>query len=129
MTKHAISTPKAGPPLGAYSQGWRAGDFIFVTGTMAIDAATAEVTGTSVAEQTGKVIDNIEAILEEGGASLSEVVKANVYLVDETKFPEFNAVYAERFPDPKPVRSTIGVGMRQVPGALVEIDVVAYLGD
>ena len=129
MPKQVIQTDKAGPPLGAYSQGYRAGDFVFVTGCGPIDPATATVKGETIEEQTEVVIDNIEAILEAGGATLADVVKATVHLADETEFPRFNEVYARRFPEPRPVRTTVGSGMRQVPGMRVEIDVTAYVGD
>jgi 2-iminobutanoate/2-iminopropanoate deaminase len=129
MPKQVIQTDKAGPPLGAYSQGYRAGDFVFVTGCGPIDPETAKVSGETIEEQTEVVISNIEAILEAGGATLADVVKATVHLSDETEFPRFNEVYARRFPEPRPVRTTVGSGMRQVPGMRVEIDVTAYVGD
>jgi 2-iminobutanoate/2-iminopropanoate deaminase len=128
MPKKVIQTDKAGPPLGAYSQGWRAGDFIFVTGCGPIDPQTAKVSGETVEEQTELAINNIEAILEAGGATLADCVKATVHLLDETEFPRFNAVYARRFPEPRPVRTTVGSGLRQVPGIRVEINVTAYVG-
>jgi 2-iminobutanoate/2-iminopropanoate deaminase len=128
MPKQAIHTDKAGPPLGAYSQGIRAGDFLFVSGCGPIDPGTGEVRGETIEEQTELVISNIEAILEAGGATLADVVQATVHLLDETEFPRFNAVYAARFPDPKPVRTTVGSGLRQLPGIRVEINVSAYLG-
>jgi 2-iminobutanoate/2-iminopropanoate deaminase len=129
VPKQVIQTDKAGPPLGAYSQGMRAGDFIFVTGCGPIDPATAQVTGETVEEQTEVVINNLEAILEAGGATLADVVKATVHLADETQFPRFNEVYARRFPEPRPARTTVGSGLRQVPGMLVEIDLIAYTGE
>lgn len=129
MPKHPIQTDKAGPPLGAYSQGVRAGDFVFVTGCGPIDPATAQVTGETVEEQTEVVINNLEAILVAGGATLADVVKATVHLADETQFPRFNEVYARRFPEPRPARTTVGSGLRQVPGMLVEIDLIAYTGE
>jgi 2-iminobutanoate/2-iminopropanoate deaminase len=129
MPKHVIQTDKAGPPLGAYSQGIRAGDFIFVTGCGPIDPQTAAVRGETVEEQTELVVSNLEAILEAGGAALADVVQATVHLLDETEFPRFNEVYARRFPEPRPVRTTVGSGLRQVPGMRVEINVTAYVGD
>lgn len=129
MPKQIIRTDKAGPPLGAYSQGIRAGDFVYVTGCGPIDPISATVRGETIEEQTEVAIDNVEAILKAGGASLADVVKATVHLLDETEFPRFNEVYARRFPDPRPVRTTVGSGMRQVPGMRVEIDVVAYTGE
>ncbi len=129
MPKQVIQTDKAGPPLGAYSQGIRAGDFVFVTGCGPIDPVTAQVKGETIEEQTEVVIANIEAILEAGGATLADVVQATVHLLDETEFPRFNAVYARRFPEPRPVRTTVGSGLRQVPGIRVEINVTAYVGE
>ncbi len=129
MPKQVIQTDKAGPPLGAYSQGIRAGDFVFVTGCGPIDPVTAQVKGETVEEQTEVVISNIEAILEAGGATLDDVVQATVHLLDETEFPRFNAVYARRFAEPRPVRTTVGSGLRQVPGIRVEINVTAYVGE
>jgi 2-iminobutanoate/2-iminopropanoate deaminase len=129
MPKQVIQTDKAGPPLGAYSQGFRAGDFVFVTGCGPIDPATAKVKGATVEEQTEVAIDNIEAILAAGGATLADVVTATVHLLDETEFPRFNEVYARRFPEPRPARTTVGSGLRQVPGMRVEINVTAYVGD
>lgn len=128
MPKRVIQTDNAGPPLGAYSQGFRAGDFVFVTGCGPIDPATASVTGETVAEQTEVAINNVEAILVAADATLADVVKATVHLLDETEFPQFNEVYARRFPEPRPVRTTVGSGLRQVPGMRVEIDVIAYTG-
>jgi 2-iminobutanoate/2-iminopropanoate deaminase len=128
LPKQVIHTDAAGPPLGTYSQGIRAGDFVFVSGCGAIDPSTGEVRGETVEEQTELVINNIEAILEAGGASLADVVKASVHLLDETEFPRFNAVYARRFPAPPPARTTVGSGLRQLPGLRVEIDVIAYTG-
>ena len=84
--------------------------------------------GETVTEQTHVVLDNITAILEAGGASLADVVKATVHLADETEFPAFNDVYSARMPEPRPVRTTVGSGLRQVPGMLVEVDVIAYVG-
>jgi 2-iminobutanoate/2-iminopropanoate deaminase len=106
----------------------RAGDLIFVNGCGPIDAHTAQVRGETVAEQTEVVLDNVAAILAAGGAGLQDVVKATVHLADETTFPEFNDVYARRMPEPRPVRTTVGSGLRQVPGMRVEIDVIAYVG-
>ena len=70
MPKQPLHSDQAGPPLGAYSQGIRAGDFIFVSGCGPIDAQTAQVRGETVAEQTDVVLDNVTAILAAGGAGL-----------------------------------------------------------
>ena len=128
MPKQEIQTDEAARALGAYSQGIRAGEFVYVTGCGPVDPRTGKVTGETVEEQTDVVIDNVEAILRAAGATLADVVKATVHLADETEFARFNKVYAERFPPPLPVRTTVGSGMAHAPGMRVEIDVVAFTG-
>jgi 2-iminobutanoate/2-iminopropanoate deaminase len=126
MAKHVIQTKWGAPPGGAYSQGWRAGDFLFVTGTGPIDPVTGELVGDSIEKQTEQTIDNISAILEADGASLSDVVKVNTYLSDTSLFVRYNTVYARRFSPPYPARTTVGSDLGHTPGMLIEIDCVAF---
>ena len=128
MPKRVIRTEKGAPPLGAYSQGWRAGDFIFVTGTGPI-GPDGKVKGDTIEEQTNFTLDNIEAILHADGASLDDVVKVSVHLIDTNLFPRYNAVYKERFREPYPARTTVGSDLHQVPGMMIEIECLAYVGD
>jgi 2-iminobutanoate/2-iminopropanoate deaminase len=128
VPKQTITSERGAPPLGAYSQGWRAGDFIFVTGTVPIGPDGA-VAGDTIGEQTHLTIDNIEAVLEAGGATLADVVKVNVYLNEVGLFPLFNEAYKERFSQPYPVRTTVGSDLSHLPGALIEMDCVAYVGE
>jgi 2-iminobutanoate/2-iminopropanoate deaminase len=126
MAKYVIQTKRGAPPRGAYSQGWRAGDFLFVTGTGPIDPATGELVGDNIERQTEQTLDNISAILEADGASLHDVVKLNTYLSDTSLFARYNTVYAERFSRPYPVRTTVGCDLGHTPGMLIEIDCIAY---
>jgi 2-iminobutanoate/2-iminopropanoate deaminase len=126
MTKYAIQSKVGAPPRGAYSQGWRAGDFIFVTGTCPIDPATGNLVGDTIEQQTEQAIDNLTAILEADGASLLDAVKINVHLSDTRLFARYNAVYARRFSKPYPVRTTVGSDLGNTPGMLIEIDCIAY---
>jgi 2-iminobutanoate/2-iminopropanoate deaminase len=126
MAKYEIQSKRGAPPQGAYSQGWRAGDFIFVTGTGPIDPATGKLAGTTIEEQTEQTLDNISAILEADGAGLSDVVKVTVHLSDTGLFARYNAVYALRFSKPYPVRTTVGSDLGHAPGMLIEIDCIAY---
>jgi len=126
MAKHAIQTKRGAPPGGAYSQGWRAGDFLFVTGTGPIDPVTGELVGDDIERQTEQTIDNIAAILEADGASLGDVVKVNTHLSDLDLFARYNNVYARRFSRPFPVRTTVGSDLSHTPGMLIEMDCVAY---
>ena len=126
MAKHVIQTDKGAPPRGAYSQGWRAGDFVFVTGSGPI-GPDGSVKGETIEEQTEVTIDNIEAILTAEGATLDDVVKVSAYLLDPNVFPRYNAVYARRFRQPYPARTTVGSDLRVVPGMMIEMDAIAYL--
>lgn len=126
MTKYVIQSKRGAPPGGAYSQGWRAGDFVFVTGTGPIDPATGELVGDSIEQQTEQTIDNISAILKADGASLRDVVKVNVHLSDTSLFLRYNVVYGRRFSRPYPARTTVGSDLGHTPGMLIEIDCVAY---
>jgi 2-iminobutanoate/2-iminopropanoate deaminase len=126
MSKYMIQTKRGAPPQGAYSQGWRAGDFIFVTGTGPLDPATGSLVGENIEQQTERTIDNIAAILEADGVSLHDVVKVNVHLSDTSLFARYNAVYAKRFSRPYPVRTTVGSDLGHTPGMLIEIDCIAY---
>jgi len=127
MAKYVIQTDKGASPLGAYSQGWRAGDFIFVTGTGPI-GLDGKVKGATIEEQTEQAIDNIEAILRADGAELDDVVKATVLLSDANLFARYNEVYRRRFRAPYPARVTVGSALRLVDGIMILIDVIAYVG-
>jgi len=126
MAKYVIQAKRGAPPGGAYSQGWRAGDFLFVSGTGPIDPVNGGLVGDSVEQQTEQTIDNISAILEAGGASLRDVVKVAVHLSDISLFARYNTVYAQRFSQPYPARTTVGSDLGHTPGMLIEIDCIAY---
>jgi 2-iminobutanoate/2-iminopropanoate deaminase len=124
MPKQLIHSERAPAPGGAYSQGLRVGNFIFTAGQGPWDSATRQVVGETIEEQTIQTLENIGAILEAAGASMSDVVKTTVHLSDMNLFSRFNQVYTRYFPEPKPVRTTVG---SQLLGLQVEIDVVAYI--
>ena len=126
MSKQQITTHSGASPIGAYSQGLRVGDFIFVSGQGPLDPETGQIVGTTVEEQTTRVLENIKAILAAGGATMADVVKASAHLSDLSLFERYNNVYAAYFPDPKPARTTVG---SQLLGILVEIDAIAYVGE
>lgn len=126
MAKRQITTASGASPAGAYSQGIRAGDFVYVSGQGPLDSVTGEIVGETIEEQTERTLENVKAILEAAGASMADAVKATVHLSDLALFDRYNEVYLRYFPDPKPVRTTVG---SQLLGIMVEIDVVAYVGD
>lgn len=126
MPKYVIQSKRGAPPQGAYSQGWRAGDFVFVTGTGPVDPVTGKLVGDTIEQQTERTIDNLAAILEADGVSLSDVVKMTVHLSDTSLFARYNQVYARRFTRPYPVRTTVGSDLGHSPGMLIEMDCIAY---
>ena len=125
MPKQQIRTTSGASPIGAYSQGLRVGDLVFVSGQGPLDPVTGEIVGSTIEEQTARVLENIKAILEAGGATMADVVKVSAHLSDLSLFDRYNKVYATYFPDPKPTRTTVG---SQLLGILVEIDAIAYMG-
>ncbi|MBM4227466.1 MAG: RidA family protein [Gammaproteobacteria bacterium] len=106
------------------SKAVRAGDFLFLSGQLGLNAQGA-LAGDSVEAQTRQALQNIATILAEAGAGLHQVIKATVWLVDGADFARFNPVYAEFFAQHPPVRSTVVSGL-VLKGALVEIEVMAY---
>jgi 2-iminobutanoate/2-iminopropanoate deaminase len=126
MTKQQIQSHNAPAPGGAYSQALRVGDFVYTAGMGPWHPVTKQVVGETIEEQTTQTLENIKAILAEAGLGMEDVVKTTVHLSDLSLFVRFNETYAGFFPDPKPVRTTVGSGLL---GILVEIDVVAYAGE
>ena len=122
-----IETKNAPAAVGPYSQAIRTGNLLFTAGQIPLDPASGEIRGVTVAEQTDRVIRNLEAVLVAGGSRLDRVVKATVFMTDLSAFGEMNDVYRRFFPDPAPARSAVEVGALPK-GALVEIEAVALTG-
>jgi 2-iminobutanoate/2-iminopropanoate deaminase len=118
---HTTSAPAA---IGPYSQAVISNNFIFCSGQIALSPNTKELVENDITFQTHQVIKNLQAVLEEAGSSLEQVVKTTCYLTNMEHFQAFNAVYAEYFGESKPARATVGVAALPK-GALVEIEVVA----
>ncbi len=119
----AEGAPKA---IGPYSQAIVDGDLLFASGQVPLDPATGELVPGGFEAGVERVFDNLEAVLREAGASLQDVVKSTVYLLRMSDFAAMNGIYARRFGNHRPARSTVAVA--ELPkGASVEIDVVARL--
>ena len=122
--KKVISTPKAPAAIGPYSQAIQVGNLIYTSGQIPIDPATGQLVEGGVKEQTRQSLNNIQAILQEAGLTMTSVVKTTVFMADMADFAEMNSVYAEFFTEPYPARSAVAV--KTLPkNALVEIEVVA----
>ena len=123
-----ISTPAAPAAIGPYSQAIRAGDFLFVSGQIPLDPASGSLVGNGIVEQTHRVLQNLDAILQAAGSSFAAVVKTTVYLADMSEFATMNEIYATYFPAPAPARATVQAA-RLPRDVRVEIDVIAFLGN
>jgi 2-iminobutanoate/2-iminopropanoate deaminase len=119
-----ISTELAPKAIGPYSQAIRANGLVFCAGQTPIDPAVGKLIEGDVPAQTRRVLENIRAILDAAGTSLTKVVKTTVFLTDMANFKAMNEVYAEFFPEHPPARSTIAVAGLPL-GAQVEIECIA----
>lgn len=119
-----ISTSGAPAAIGPYSQAIAAGGFIFCSGQVALDPASGELGPDDVQAQTRRALENLSAVLSEGGATLGDVVKTTVFLVRMDDFAAMNEVYGEYFASEPPARSTIAVAALPK-GARVEIEAIA----
>ena len=93
-----VSTDKAPPALGPYSQAVKAGNLLYTAGQTGL-RPDGEFVGGSVTDQAEQVMDNLEAVLAAAGCTFADVVKAPCYLTSMDDFKEFNAVYGSRFGD------------------------------
>jgi len=107
--KTVINTVNAPAPIGPYNQAIIAGDFIFVSGQVAIDAATGELVLDNIKTETTKVMENIKAILTEAGIGFGHIVKTTIFLTDMQNFAQVNEVYGSYFTDKFPARETVAV--------------------
>jgi 2-iminobutanoate/2-iminopropanoate deaminase len=120
--KKAVSTDRAPKPAGPYSQAIVSGNTIYVAGQGPFDPKSGKMAAT-FEEQAVQVFENIKAIVESGGATLGDVVKVNVYLVDLSNFGKMNEVYKRYFAEAYPARATIGAQL--LGGMMIEVECIA----
>jgi reactive intermediate/imine deaminase len=126
MSKQIISTPAAPAAIGIYSQAVRVGNTIWVSGQIPLDPATQQMVKGDVEVQVRRVFDNLQAIVTAAGASLDDVVKATVFLIDLSHFGLVNKIMAEYFREPYPARAAVGVAALPR-GAEVEVECIVAL--
>src|SRR5262245_22821972 len=126
MPKNIVSSARAPQAIGPYSQAVRAGNLLFLSGQIPIDPDGGELVSGGIEAQTRRVLDNLSAVLEAAGASLSDVVKTTVFLVDLADFSAFNQTYAGYFTAEPPARATVQVAALPK-GARVEVEAIALL--
>ena len=124
MTKTLISTENAPAAVGPYSQAVAVNGLVFCSGQIPLDPRTGELVTGSIADQTRRCMENLEAVLTEAGSGLDQLVKVNVYLADIGDYAEFNEAYGEFIGTAAPARAAIAVsGLPK--GARVEVECVA----
>ena len=124
--KQIIQTEKAPKPIGPYNQAVKAGDFLFISGQVAIDPATNELINGSIKDETHRVMKNLEAILHEAYLTFQHAVKTTIFLSDMNLFAEVNEVYGSYFSGDFPARETVAVkGLPK--GVNVEISIIASI--
>lgn len=128
MPRTSISADGAPAAIGPYSQAIRTGHLLFISGQVPLDPATGDMIDTGIAGQTHRVLKSLDSIVRASGATLGDVVKTTVYLVDMADFAAMNQVYRTYFEDPAPARVAVQVA-RLPKDARVEIDAIVALSD
>ena len=127
MTAHQpIHSNEAPNAIGPYSQAVRVGDTVYLSGQIPLDPQTMELVKGDIGARARRVFDNLTAVMQEAGGSLSDIVKLTIYLVDLEQFGQVNEVMAEYFDAPFPSRATVAV-VALPKGAPIEVEAVAYL--
>jgi len=122
-----VQTTKAPSAIGPYSQAVVVNGMVYTSGQIALTPeGTDELLSEDVAIQTVRVLENLQAVLEEAGSSMQNVIKTTIFLADMDSFGVVNEIYEKAFGEHKPARSTVAV--KTLPkNALVEIDATALL--
>ncbi len=128
MGIEVVRDPRSAAPIGPYSQGIKAGNFVFVAGEKGIDPATGQIVEGGIQAETRRTLENIKGILAAAGAGMDDVVATSVYMVNLDDFAPMNQVYATYFRNNPPGRTTVGVTSLPA-GAAIEITATAYIGD
>ena len=126
MKRHEIRVPALAEPISHYTDAVRAGDLLFVSGSVAVDGDGNLVPGDVVA-QARQVFANIGAVLEAAGAGFGDVVKVTVFLIDVDDRRAVNTVRQEVFGGARPASTLVEVSRLAVPGALIEVEAVALI--
>ncbi len=126
MTKRVIIPPNSPPPLAPYSPAIRAGDTVYVSGTLALDKDGKLVGAGDVAAQTRHVLEAIKTVLEAAGATLADVTFNQIFIADLADYQKMNVVYREYFPSEPPARYCIRADLVK-PEFLVEVATTAYV--
>ena len=127
MDRTVVATPNAPGAIGPYSQAIRTGGgMVFASGQIPLDPLSGSIVAGGIREQTSRVMQNLQAVLEAAGSGLDQVVRTTVFLADMGEFAAMNEVYGTFFPHDPPARSTVQVA-RLPRDVRVEIDAIALV--
>ena len=121
-----VATDGAPKAIGPYSQAVIDGGLLFASGQIPLDPASGALVEGTIEQCAERIFDNLEAVLKEAGLTFADVVKTTVFLTRMDDFPAMNAVYAKRFGDHRPARSTVAVASLPK-GATLEVDLIARM--
>jgi 2-iminobutanoate/2-iminopropanoate deaminase len=127
-SRESINAPDAPAAIGPYAHAVRAGDILFCSGQIPLDPKTGELVAGTVAEQTGRCLENLAAVCHAAGATLGDAIRLTVYTTDMASFSAINEVYESFFETDPPARVAIGVAALPR-DAKVEIDAVVAIPD
>ena len=128
MSKEIIFTPEAPAPIGPYSQAVKAGDTLYVSGQIPMDAETGEMINANITEETHQVMKNMDAVLAEAGLGFENVIKCSIFIKDMGQFGAINEAYGMYFKENPPARETVEVA-RLPKDVNVEISCIAVYFD
>lgn len=126
MNKTIISTDNAPQAIGTYSQAVKADNTVYISGQIPLVPSTMEVVEGGIAAEITQVFENLKAVAEAAGGSLSDIVKVNIYLTDLTNFPTVNEIMATYFDEPYPARAAVGIAALPK-GVGVEMEAIMVL--
>jgi 2-iminobutanoate/2-iminopropanoate deaminase len=124
--RELVTAAGAAKAIGPYSPALKAGNMVFLSGSIPLDPVSGQLVEGGIKEQTTRVMENIKALLAAAGADLNQVVRTTVFMIDLGEFAAMNEIYASYFTAPYPARSTVQV-VKLPKDVRVEIDVIAIL--
>jgi 2-iminobutanoate/2-iminopropanoate deaminase len=126
--REEIRVPGQPEPISHYTDAVRAGDLLFLSGIVPVDAEGRLVGDDDVVEQARQVFRNMGDVLAAAGASFADVVKMTVFLTDVDDRPLINPVRQEAFGETRPASTLVEISRLAIPGARIEVEAVAVLG-
>ena len=127
MTRREFRVSTQAEPISHFTDAVQAGELLFVSGVVPVDAERRLVGGDDVAAQARAVFDNMAEILDAAGCSFADVVKLTVFLTDIADRPLINPVREEVFGVTRPASTLVEVSALVIPGARIEVEAVALV--